>query len=255
LKGRWYRLEKFSSMGNGFTFELETLIFATLARTVVSMNGGDPSRVSCYGDDLIVPSSDYKDVMAALRMFGFQPNMKKTFAEGPFRESCGGDYWAGVPVRGLQLENLPDEPQHWIALAYGLRRVAMLSLPHLNRWSVVKRAWLRALDAIPVAIRRLRGPEYLGDIVIHDDPGVWLRGSLREDDQIETVSLHAYLPVPVVIPWTYWKPSVQLASCTLGLSSDGITPRGGVSGYRIGKVTGVLASQPCTWLPNSYLHP
>lgn len=96
---RWYRLEKFSSMGNGFTFELESLLFVTLARKIVADEGGDPGLVKCYGDDLIVPTEHTKSVLAALAFFGFEPNEKKTFWEGPFRESCGGDFFNGVPVR------------------------------------------------------------------------------------------------------------------------------------------------------------
>lgn len=279
VQGRWHRLEKFSSMGNGFTFELETLVFAGLARTVIADEGGDPDSVRCYGDDLIVPSSHYKSVVAGLQLFGFEPNRKKTFAEGPFRESCGGDYWNGVPVRAHYLENLPNEPQHWISLANGLRRVARADPRHLHRWDVVKSAWLRALDPIPSHIRRCRGPETLGDVVIHDDPERWAwaeppstkravsfierdagpsqgglprkRTYVLDDgskDGWEQTWVHAYIPVPSVLPWHHWHPSVQLASCTLGLPSTGVTPRDSVSGYRIGRLPVGLSS---SWLPTN----
>jgi hypothetical protein len=255
VKGVWYRLEKFSSMGNGFTFELETLIFATLARTVIRLSGGDPNRVSCYGDDLIVPSEYYREVASGLRLFGFSPNMEKTFAEGPFRESCGGDYWRGVPVRALNVENLPSEPQHWISVANGLRRIALSSHSHAtSRWKLVRRAWFRVLDQIPHQIRRCRGPSYLGDVVIHDEPSTWNWSESGSDlnPNWDSIALRAYLPVPIVLPWNNWLPSVQLASCTLGLSSTGVTPRGGVSGYRIGTILGVLPSKPCSWLPSPH---
>jgi len=267
--GKWYRLEKFSSMGNGFTFELESALFATMARTVIRNEGGDPDKVKCYGDDLIVPSIHYRSVVAALRFFGFTPNMKKTFAKGPFRESCGGDFFDGVPVRAHFLESLPDEPQQWISLANGLRRVALAHDNNVPRWNIVKRAWLRALDPIPSHIRRCRGPVSLGDVVIHDDERYWsyskrvpktsretmyLEGGYLTikpvcedpDPSWESRYIHAYLPVPSVLPWDNWLPSVQLASCTLGLPSEGITPRGGVSGYRVGLVNATLTS---SWLP------
>lgn len=273
IKGKWVRLEKFSSMGNGFTFELESLIFATMARTVISGEGGDPDLVRCYGDDLIVPTQHYRSVVAALRLFGFDPNMKKTFAEGPFRESCGGDFWSGTPVRAHYIEKLPDEPQHWISLANGLRRVAHADGAPPSRWGIVKRAWLRALDPIPSDIRRCRGPEALGDVVIHDNPEFWAyakpphsrhRVSIVDVDTGDLLSkvtldegwdpsweqkwLYAYLPLPSVLPWHHWLPTVQLASCTLGLPSRGITPRGGVSGYRIGRVPYGISS---SWLPSN----
>lgn len=264
VKGRWYRLEKFSSMGNGFTFELETLIFATLARTVIAGEGGDPDLVRCYGDDLIVPSNHYRSVVAALRWFGFTPNMKKTFAEGPFRESCGGDFWDGVPVRAHYLEELPDEPQHWISLANGLRRVARANDRTGTRWSTVRRAWLRALDPIPSHIRRCTGPEHLGDIVIHDEPEVWTKHARRASDfpkgrARDALGIHeshegfwvsAYMPVPTVLPWHHWTPAVQLAAATLGLPSRGVTPRDGVSGFRVGWVNSTLTNQ---WEPRSLI--
>lgn len=254
VEGKWVRLEKFSSMGNGFTFELETLLFVTMARTIVAQAGGDPDLVSCYGDDLIAPSEYYREIVAALRFFGFDPNMKKTFAEGPFRESCGGDFWEGVPVRALFLKELPNEPQQWISLANGLRRVAGTNNCTNPRWALVQRAWLRALSAIPSPIRRCRGPEHLGDIVIHDDPAYWSVCELhkKKHPSWEAGFIKAYLPVPSTLPWSHWRPAVQLASCTLGLPSTGVTPRGAVSGYRIGVVVANLTS---SWLPTpQYLH-
>lgn len=272
IKGKWVRLEKFSSMGNGFTFELETVLFATLARTVIRLEGGDPGRVTCYGDDLIVPVQYYRQVMAALRFFGFTPNVKKTFGEGPFRESCGGDFFNGVPVRAHYIEELPDEPQQWISLANGLRRVAFAHPGSDHRWSLVRRAWFCALDAIPSHIRRLRGPPELGDVVIHDEPDKWSYAPppkkpvkalrLKDEDNREITLcepahsswevkwIHAYVPVPSVLPWHHWNPAVQLASCTLGVPSSGVTPRDDVSGYRIAKIpVGVSSS----WLPTPYI--
>lgn len=260
MKNSWVRLEKFSSMGNGFTFELETLIFAALARTVVADRGGDPSVVKCYGDDLIVPSGYYSDVVAGLRFFGFEPNMKKTFGEGPFRESCGGDFWEGKPVRALFLESLPDEPQHWISLANGLRRISHVPDNEplsARRWSFVRKAWFQAQDPIPLNIRRCRGPVELGDIVLHDDPAHWSYVSpprtkeaagviVTSDPSWDQKWIKAYVPVPNVLPWKHWLPDVQLASCTLGLPSSGVTPRDDMAGYRIAP-TPVVG---CSWLPS-----
>jgi hypothetical protein len=255
----WVRLEKFSSMGNGFTFELETIIFACLARSVITLSGGDPTLVKCYGDDLIVPATNYRDVLAALRMFGFEPNTKKTFGEGPFRESCGGDFWGGVPVRAHYLESIPDEPQQWISLANGLRRIATVpGNPQLSkeRWEFVKKAWFMAQDPIPSEIRRCRGPASLGDIVIHDIEETWSLVDTKKvrdhDPSWEQRYIRAYLPVPKVLPWYYWLPAVQLASCTLGLPSTGVTPRvngkDDVSGYRIGRVPSRVLS---SWQPST----
>jgi hypothetical protein len=259
IGGKWVRLEKFSSMGNGFTFELETLVFLTLARTICRLSGADPEKVSCYGDDLIVPGGVFRDVIAGLRMFGFTPNERKTFGEGPFRESCGGDFWRGVPVRAHYVESLPNEPQHWISLANGLRRIC--AGPHrFSRWRKLRKAWWRSLDPIPSDIRRCRGPQHLGDIVIHDVRRRWSLAQRPSRDVANLTELKngqhdptwdlqyvkAYVPLPKVLPWHHWTAPVQLASCTLGLPSVGITPRGGVSGYRIKTVGSNLTS---SWLP------
>lgn len=95
-----HRLEHFSAMGNGFTFPLETLIFYALARAVC----GSGSTVAVYGDDIIVPSAKFDEVTWLLRCCGFTPNKLKSYASGPFRESCGADYFFGFDVRPVYLK-------------------------------------------------------------------------------------------------------------------------------------------------------
>jgi len=102
-KGHAIRLEKFSSMGNGFTFPLETLIFYSLALSCVKDQ--DSKLVRAYGDDIIVPSYAYDDLCELLRCVGFIPNPKKSFAVGPFRESCGVDYHTGINIRPCYLKD------------------------------------------------------------------------------------------------------------------------------------------------------
>lgn len=93
---RFY-VEKFSSMGNGYTFPLETLIFYALA--AACCEEGELGVVSVYGDDIIVPSSRYDLLSEVLTATGFLLNSKKSFATGPFRESCGKDYHSGFDIR------------------------------------------------------------------------------------------------------------------------------------------------------------
>ena len=97
-KGLEFNLEKFSSMGNGYTFELESLIFYSVCHVACTELGIDPD-VSVYGDDLIVPTEAYPLVCEILDAFGFSVNQSKSFADGPFRESCGGDYLDGIDTR------------------------------------------------------------------------------------------------------------------------------------------------------------
>lgn len=91
------RLEKFSSMGNGFTFALESLIFFCLAKASQEVSG--PGAVSVYGDDIIVPVAAVPLLVEVLTACGLTVNSKKSFWEGPFRESCGKDYFSGINVR------------------------------------------------------------------------------------------------------------------------------------------------------------
>jgi len=233
VAGKWVRLEKFSSMGNGFTFELETLLFATLARVIVREEGGDPDQVRCFGDDLIYPREHVRSVHAALAFFGFTVNVRKSFSEGPFRESCGGDFFDGVPVRAHYIKELPDEPQQWIALANGLRRArAPLS------------AWRYCLEQVPSAVRRCRGPEVLGDAVIHDRPAFWF---IKPGCEPHDIWVRAYTPIGYTVPLGHWTPDVVLASTTLGIPSTGVAPRDNTTGHRLSWIQLVTAGG--RWLP------
>ncbi len=90
--------QKFSSMGNGYTFELESVIFYGLALAVREAYGVEDTRISVYGDDLIVPTTMAEPMMSLLRAVGFIPNEEKSFTDGPFRESCGKHYFLGNDV-------------------------------------------------------------------------------------------------------------------------------------------------------------
>jgi len=100
VTGRMYtiRQEKFSSMGNGFTFPLETLIFWALAESATEAEVGS-GVVSVYGDDIIVPTTAYDRVVETLRTCGFTVNLGKSYHTGKFRESCGTDWYGGINVR------------------------------------------------------------------------------------------------------------------------------------------------------------
>lgn len=91
-------LEKFSSMGNGFTFELETLIFYALTCAICEVEGIAPD-VSVYGDDIIAPKEIFFKFEYIFDLCGLEINKEKSFIDGPFRESCGGDYFLGQNVR------------------------------------------------------------------------------------------------------------------------------------------------------------
>lgn len=97
----------FCTMGVGYTFPLQTLIFLSLLKAVEAFHYGrfDRRTISVYGDDLIYSSRMHSEVVLFLNECGFLINVEKTFSDGHFRESCGGDYYHGVDVRPFQPRN------------------------------------------------------------------------------------------------------------------------------------------------------
>ena len=97
--GEIVNYQKFSSMGNGYTFELESLIFWAICQQVCRSNINETDLSVCvYGDDLIIPSGHYDSLVERLAQAGFTPNLKKSFASGPYRESCGKHYFLGSDI-------------------------------------------------------------------------------------------------------------------------------------------------------------
>lgn len=230
FKGNYVLLEKFSSMGNGFTFELETLIFLGL---ISALTGHDSigNSVFAFGDDLILPTEHAKDVISMLRFCGLETNEKKSFSSGLFRESCGGDFFDGVGVRPFFLKDDPDQPAARISLANGLRRS---SASHHGRWLCLRDAWRETLWGIPSEVRKLRGPSALGDIVIHDERPSW---KYYWEHGIRYI--RAYQPVPRKrVRWSGFAPSVTLASAVYGQAWNGgyVLPRNPSLDYVIGVV-------------------
>lgn len=99
-EGGAYMLEKVSSMGNGFTFPLETLLFWALASSAVEYGDfKNKRRTLVYGDDIVVDARASKFVIEVLETCGFTINIEKSFVDGTFRESCGADFVLGINVR------------------------------------------------------------------------------------------------------------------------------------------------------------
>jgi hypothetical protein len=90
-------LNMFSSMGNGFTFELESLIFWALTRSIMYLSGVK-GKLSVFGDDIIAPRAIAPRLARVFAWFGFKVNTKKSHWTGSFRESCGKHYYQGRDV-------------------------------------------------------------------------------------------------------------------------------------------------------------
>lgn len=109
FEGTTHVLEKFSSMGNGFTFELESLLFYAVAAVAVEDVGLSLESTSVYGDDIIVPVEAYDLVEEMLGYLGFEFNRSKSYRSGLFRESCGADYFRGIDIRPYYQKTLISE--------------------------------------------------------------------------------------------------------------------------------------------------
>jgi len=142
--GAVFKLQKFSSMGNGFTFALESLIFFAL---ISAVRPGE--QVSAYGDDLIVRCEDYDAVVKLLHHCGFVVNKSKSFSSGPFRESCGVDILSGINIRPFYLKG-PFTGEALFSLHNHYVRQGDLEMAGMVLW------------AIPSSIR-IFGPDGFGD--------------------------------------------------------------------------------------------
>lgn len=117
---------KFSSMGNGYTFELESLIFWALSSSVCDLMR-NTGIVTVYGDDIIVPTEAYPTVVEILEFAGFLVNPKKSFCSGPFRESCGKHYFEGNDVTPFYIRDRPENWSDVVGICNRIRRHARLS--------------------------------------------------------------------------------------------------------------------------------
>jgi hypothetical protein len=162
VDGKYVVLEKFSSMGNGYTFELESLIFASLAH---ACNPGRTDDIAVYGDDIIVPAQGAPKLIEALNYLGFKVNESKSFLAGNFFESCGKDFFQGILVRPFFLKKEDGSS----SIPYALQFCNALRLYLFNRssgWGCDERfrpVWLWAKGLIPKPWSQCTVPPVFGD--------------------------------------------------------------------------------------------
>lgn len=138
-------LKKFAPMGSALCFPVECLIF-TAAIEYVSQkwcHTHNTSRkdYSVFGDDLIVATELVPDVVEALTSIGFTINRSKSFTEGPFRESCGGDYYEGTDVSSVYyrlkaFRSRQMSPEVYSACCSAINLAAEKGLYHLRRYLI-----------------------------------------------------------------------------------------------------------------------
>lgn len=106
FEGKEYPLPMIGTMGNGYTFPLQTLIFRAFFHAIGVIHNIDDTAVSIFGDDCIVPVEMVQHIEGYATWLGWEMNDKKTFHEGLFRESCGTDMYNGRDVRPV----MPTRP-------------------------------------------------------------------------------------------------------------------------------------------------
>jgi len=131
-----------SSMGNAFTFPLQTAIFASVVCSVyrylnipIDKPGDDwYGNFGVFGDDIACRTEAARYVVRLLNILGFRVNQSKSFLEGPFRESCGADFYHGRQVRGVYLRSSrPDSLLSTLNLLTEFSANTGIALPKLSR--------------------------------------------------------------------------------------------------------------------------
>jgi len=176
---RTIRLEKISSMGNGYTFPLETLIFYALAWAACKQETCNTRQIQVYGDDIIVPRKAYSLLVETLECLGFSVNTEKSYASGSFYESCGCDFYLGREVRPFFVKErvrtiLNAYELHNQVIEWAGRNQVLPGLLNYRRWRLARSCVYEDLPKYA----RLCGPIGL-DGVLHADFAEWSLRGLR----------------------------------------------------------------------------
>jgi hypothetical protein len=158
---------KFSSMGNGFTFQLESLLFYAIAKSCMEYvqsltTNAVEGTVSVYGDDVIIPCSCLEIFSVMCDFYGFTINVKKSHFSSLFRESCGSHFMAGVDVKPLYLKSHLSGVLSVYRLANSIRRFAHRGLASFGCEKRFSGLFDRLVSLVPKPLR-VRIPETLGD--------------------------------------------------------------------------------------------
>jgi hypothetical protein len=163
LEGEWHRYHKWSSMGNGYTFELESLLFWALCSSI-------DEAASVYGDDIIVSSKSYDTVVRVLELCGFSVNPEKSYKDGPFRESCGQDAFQGDSVTPIYWKDQLDD-QGTLTLVNQITLLSRRLGPSDYRNPRLKKVWKELVYQLPKRFQQ-RGPTTISTVV-HDASSSW----------------------------------------------------------------------------------
>jgi hypothetical protein len=196
IDGKIQHLEKFSAMGNGFTFELESVIFLCLARAVAQyLEVKGP--ISVYGDDLICPQGIVELYYRVCDACGFTINQEKSFeGASSFRESCGYDWYNGIDVRVAYMRH--NVSPHYLTSFHN--RMHDLGLQH-----VFPKSFARLREIIPQRFRTFGPPS-------HHKYGYLFCDEVRESCSAITVRPKQHVPKGAAT-YAYGMYTLQFLSC------------------------------------------
>lgn len=176
--GSKVELQMVSSMGNAYTFPLQTIFFTAIVLAAYKVLGIKPEypkpgklgadstlgNFAVFGDDIICVTEAYGLVTRALSICGFKVNQDKSFFNGDFRESCGRDYLSGCNVRGVYIKSLQHMHDQYSAIN------------RLNRWSA---RWCIPLPSLIHTVRQGTRKLYV-PMDMQDTAGIKVPFRLRE---------------------------------------------------------------------------
>lgn len=222
--------QHYSAMGNGFTFEMESILFYSVAKAAMLNAGLKWTVLSVFGDDIIVDKHCAECVISALQNFGFEINLSKTFVEGPFKESCGVDTLYGVNIRPIYLRNLKQGApiEQLYKLGNNIYRMASNSFSGVCLDANFYRAWKRCICQIPEHKRFFAGALSATERRAASADDVELSSTVLSygaNREIEGI----YNKYRLRREYSYRKKAtgdIWLGAALLGASSNGIIPRG-----------------------------
>jgi hypothetical protein len=206
---RTIELNMISTMGNGYTFPLETVIFSCVIVAALRSLAIKPVRPNSalvaeyqspsermgwwgvFGDDLFCHKEAAPRVVRLLTLLGFVVNSEKSFVEGPFRESCGHDYFNGRHVRGVYIKTLHSVQSRYAAVNA------------LNAWSARTGIFLPETVSAIVSSLRAEVRTYVPPAE-NDDAGLkvpmsMLKCSIRRDRDTKAVMYRRSVSNPKIL--------------------------------------------------------
>lgn len=191
----WHENQMFSSMGNGFTFELESLLFYSITRAVCTITGAK-GRVSVYGDDIIAPTSVSSLLRDVLGYCGFVVNPKKShYLRGDlFRESCGAHYYAGYDVKPFYIKDPLSDQTDLIHFLNSFRSWIDVE-PFCHTVSnLVRETWWKWAKLVDRRVYGGRDPTSKGRLVTPHSPGwEWKLTRIRKESLERMLQTGLYL--------------------------------------------------------------